>query len=63
MTEAMKATQKQLSSEGINNATKGDPNKMKLLENVEAKLLQLNLDKDKYKNELNKIPENAKTIA
>jgi hypothetical protein len=59
----MKATQKQLSSTGIRDATLGDPDKSKLLENVEAKLLSLNLDKDKYKNELNKIPENAKTIA
>ena len=62
-TEAMKATQKQLSSEGINHATKGDPTKIKTLENIESNLLQLNLDKDKLKAEFDKIPDNAKTIA
>lgn len=33
------------------------------LANVESKLMTLNIDKDKYKNELEKIPDNAKTIA
>jgi len=52
-----------LSSEGINHATKGDPTKIKTLENIESNLLQLNLDKDKLKAEFDKIPDNAKTIA
>ena len=59
----MKATQKQLSSEGINHATKGDPSKLKTLEIIENNLLQLNLDKDKLKSEFDKIPDSAKTIA
>ena len=63
MSEAMRATQNQLSSKGIQNATQGDPAKAQQLENIEAKLLQLNLDKDKYKGEFDKIPESAKTIA
>lgn len=33
------------------------------LANVEANLLQLNLERDKFKNEFDKIPENPKTIA
>ena len=33
------------------------------LETIEANLLKLNLDKDRYKNEFDKIPEAAKTIA
>jgi len=40
----------------------GDPDKNMKLENIEANLLKLNLDKDKYKNEYDKIPESAKTI-
>lgn len=31
--------------------------------NVEGNLLQLNLERDKFKNEFDKIPENPKTIA
>ena len=63
MTEAMIATQKQLASDGIQSITKGDPEKQQNVDNVESKLLQLNLDKDKFKAEYDKIPENAKTIA
>ena len=37
--------------------------KQKQLQNIEANLLQLNLEKDKYKAEFDKIPDNAKTIA
>lgn len=59
----MKATQKQLAGQGISQATKGDAEKNQQLANAEAKLLQLNIDKDKYKSELDKIPENPKTIA
>ena len=40
----------------------GDPDKNMKLENIEANLLKLNLDKDKYKNEYDKISESAKTI-
>lgn len=63
MSSAMKATQKQLASDAVRLATKGDPAKGAQLQNVENNLLQLNLDRDKYKAELDKIPENAKTIA
>ena len=63
MSSSMKATQKQLASDAVRRATKGDPAKGAQLQNVENNLLQLNLDRDKYKAELDKIPENAKTIA
>ena len=33
------------------------------LQNIESNLLQLNLERDRYKAEFEKIPENAKTIA
>ena len=33
------------------------------MQNIETNLLQLNLERDKYKAEFDKIPENAKTIA
>lgn len=37
--------------------------KQKQISNIEANLLQLNMERDKYKNEYERIPENAKTIA
>lgn len=37
--------------------------KVKQVQNIESNLLQLNLERDKYKAEFDKIPENAKTIA
>jgi hypothetical protein len=33
------------------------------VQNVENNLMQLNIDRDKYKAELAKIPESAKTMA
>ena len=59
----MKETLNQLESKGIKEATHGNPSKEVHLENIEKNLLQLNIDKDKYKAEFEKIPENAKTMA
>tara|TARA_B110000285_G_C15068200_1_gene586380 strand:- start:75 stop:377 length:303 start_codon:yes stop_codon:yes gene_type:complete len=59
----MMLTQQQLESKGIMEAQHGNPTKQVQLENIEKNLLQLNLDKDKYKGEFDKIPESAKTIA
>ena len=60
----MRETQKQLSSNAITQITKGaEPSKVVQIRNIETNLMQLNIDKDKYKAELEKIPENAKTIA
>ena len=56
-------TQKQLASEQIKDLTKGNAQKQIQLENIENNLLALNLEKDKYKSEFDKIPENAKTMA
>lgn len=57
--------QKFLAGDGVLNATQGDndPGRAQKLKNVEDNLLKLNMEKDKYKIELDKIPENAKTIA
>ena len=52
-----------MESKGIKEATHGDPKKEIHLENIEKNLLQLNIDKDKYKAEFDKIPENPKTMA
>lgn len=60
----MRETQKQLASKAITSLTKGgDINKQTQIRNIESNLMQLNIDKDKYKGELEKIPDNAKTIA
>lgn len=37
--------------------------KQRQLQNIETNLLQLNMERDKFKAEFDKIPENAKTIA
>ena len=44
-------------SEGI------DPKKANQIAHIEKNLLDLNQSKDKYKTELERIPDNAKTIA
>ena len=59
----MRETQKQLASEGVNLTTTGNQSRMVQVQNVENSLMQLNIDRDKYKAELAKIPENAKTMA
>ncbi len=60
----MRETQKQLSSNAIPQTTKGaDPSKVVQIRNIETNLMQLNIATDKYKADLDKIPENAKTIA
>jgi len=37
--------------------------KQQQIQNIENNLLQLNMEREKYQNEFNKIPESAKTIA
>ena len=62
---AKKQGQKQLAGEGVSQATKGDEvvsSRDKQLQNVEKNLLALNMERDKYKAELDKIPESAKTM-
>lgn len=62
---AKKQGQKQLAGEGVSQATKGDEvtsSRDAQLLNVEKNLLALNMDRDKYKAELDKIPESAKTM-
>lgn len=62
---AKKHGQKQLAGEGVSQATKGDEvtsTRDTQLQNVEKNLLALNLERDKFKAELDKIPESAKTM-
>lgn len=62
---AKKQGQKQLAGDGVSQATKGDEvtsSRDTQLLNVEKNLLALNMERDKYKAELDKIPESAKTM-
>ena len=53
-----------LASDAIKEATQGgDKNKAHQIQQIEDDLLRLNLDKDKFKAEFDKIPESAKKIA
>jgi len=47
----------------MSSAMEGNQSKMVQLQNIENNLMQLNIDRDKHKMELAKIPENAKTMA
>ncbi len=59
----MATSKKQLASEGVNLATSNNQSRMVQVQNVENNMMQLNIDRDKYKAELSKIPESAKTMA
>jgi len=57
--------QKQLAGDGVSLATKGDEvssSRDVQVQNVEKNLMALNIERDKHKAELDKIPESAKTM-
>lgn len=55
---------KHLASEGVRGATRGaDDKRESTIAQIEQSMMQLNIDRDKKKMELEKIPDNAKTIA
>ena len=57
--------QKQLAGDGVSLATKGDKvssSRDVQVQNVEKNLMALNIERDKHKAELDKIPESAKIV-
>ena len=62
--DSKKAYRQHLASEGVRGATRGaDDKREATIAQIEASMMQLNIDRDAKKMELEKIPDNAKTIA
>ena len=61
---AKKAYRKQLEGQGVRGATRGaDDKRDSTIAQIEQTMMQLNIDRDAKKMELDKIPDNLKKLA